>query len=206
MELSTQLVERLIEPLQGETITDTASEYGEPGYGTYTRNGPILFGSWWCRTCDKADGLHDVQSHHPRFWAQLESQGYEFEWYDEWWVDYETSKAYRTQADSYHWQSSIQWNEDICNFLTPDHDDSDWIEWAMNDPDRCLMARFRHLEGWTLLEDRLENGWHQGMDDKPADAVKHVPDGYDYVFVLDETSQFYITFSLYIKEQEDADL
>jgi hypothetical protein len=46
-------------------------------------------------------------------WVQdyLEEAGYELEYSDEWFVDYNYDKAYRTVEDSYHWQCQIHFTD-----------------------------------------------------------------------------------------------
>ncbi len=238
MELSPAFISGLVERLWNEgVVTDDASEYGEPGYSfdKPTDTNRFLIGDWWCRcgrhprtgqreryhySGDKvieASALHGVEEHHPRLWAQLAEQGIEVAFDDEWWVDCETGKAYRTQPDSYSWQSSIQWNEDMCDYMTPDHDFDVWLEWALNDTSRCLMASYRsdlEAAGFTQYEPhdphRYHNGWHEGMTDDPVKIRAEIDrwsDGQeDVVFLLDETSQFYVGFSAWTRpiEQEDV--
>lgn len=230
MQLSYDTIRKVIEPILEYGGGDYCDEYGEPGYSfPHGAETPMFVsGNWWCR-CGKnphaggrktwGDGeiqptdLHSHSDHRPRLWAQMESQGVQFEWNDEWWVDFETSKAYRTQADSYSWQPSIQWNEDIDDYMTPDHDADVWIEWALNDTSRCLMARFR--SGFTQWEPndphRYHNGWHEGMTDDPvkvrAEIDRWSDSQEDVVFLLDETSQFYVGFSAWTRpttEDDDA--
>lgn len=235
MQLSTGWIQRnIVDPLwDSGVITDYASEYGEPGYSFDNDETPIfLIGDWWCRCGNnphagrpkyglhgdvenvvKPGDLHSVDSHHPRVWAQLESQGVETAFYDEWWVDPETSKAYRTTADSYRWQSSIQWNDEMGDYMTPDTPFDDWLEWALNDHERCLMASWRsELEaaGFTQWEPHdphdYHNGWHEGMDDRPeaivADINRWSDEQEDIVFLLDQTSQFYVGFSAWIRPRD----
>jgi hypothetical protein len=234
MILSSATISGIVERLWNEgTVTDDATEYGEPGYrfDNETDTNRFLLGDWWCR-CGKnphagkphgygnretkPDDLHGVEAHHPRLWAQLAEQGIECAFYDEWWVDCETGKAYRTQPDSYSWQSSIQWNEDMCDYMTPDHDFDVWLEWAVNDTSRCLMASWRsELEaaGFTQWEPndphRYHNGWHEGMTDDPvkvrAEIDRWSDEQEDVVFLLDETSQFYVGFSAWTRPSEVAD-
>lgn len=233
MQLSTGWIQRnIVDPLfESGVITDYASEYGEPGYSFDNDETPIfLIGDWWCRCGNNphagkprpswggesrtylATDLHSIEDHHPRVWAQLESQGVETAFYDEWWVDPSTSKAYRTTADSYSWQSSIQMTDDG-EYLTPDDDIETWIEWAVNDPQRCLMREYRHrLEAagfvkWGPPGGNYHNGWYDGMDDNPKHVYDQIMNDADtedieVVFVLDETSQFYVGFSAWIRSPD----
>lgn len=238
MILSYDTIRSVLEPIIEADGGDYANEYGEPGYSfPHGAETPLFVAAnWWCRCGHnpyagrpkrgysggepliQPTDLHSFSDHRPRLWAQMESQGVELHWNDEWWVDYETGKAYRTQADSYSWQSSIQWNEDMCDYMTPDHDFDVWLDWALNDTSRCLMARFRSdLEsaGFTQWEPndphRYHNGWHEGMTDDPVKVRAEIDRWSDHqedvVFLLDETSQFYVGFSAWTRptEVDDAD-
>ncbi len=236
MQLTSATISGIVERLFDDGIaTDSATEYGEPGYSfnRSTDTNLFLIGDWWCRCGNNPhagkrhgwgdrettpDDLHTPQDHRPRLWAHLESQGVETDFYDEWWVDYETGKAYRTQPNSYTWQSSIQWNEDVDDYLTPDHDIDEWIAWAVNNPKRCLMRQYRGaiaeagFEKWEPGNPRdYESGWHPGQTDDPKAVYDEIctrqvrddgPD-IDIVFVLDETSQFYVGFSAWVRQQPE---
>lgn len=234
MILSYDTIRAVIEPIIEAHGGDYCDDYGEPGYSfPYGAETPMFVAAnWWCR-CGKNphagkpkgwDGnkvtqpgdLHDFGAHHPRIFAQMEAQGVEMHWNDEWWIDHETGKAYRTQADSYSWQSSIQWNEDICDYMTPDHDFDVWIEWAVNNTSRCLMARYRsdlEAAGFTQWEPndphRYHSGWYEGMTDDPvkvrAEIDRWSDNQEDVVFLLDETSQFYVGFSAWTRPTTEDD-
>ncbi len=228
MQLSPDTVRGILSRWMDEGIvTDYCSDYGEPGYGHSATLGDdatplVVLGNYWCR-CDKvreAEGrpragqpaLHDHTHHHPRLWQQLEDQGVQFEWCDEWLVDSEHDKAYRCQPDSYSWQPSYMMTDDG-ELLTPDDDIGAWLEWATNDTSRCIPSRVwssRDLigAGFEQYNGKFENGWHPGQDDNPRDidaAVRrwHGPD-VEVVFLLDGTGQFDITFSAYYRGGADA--
>lgn len=236
MELSQRFVDTLVERLVEEgVVTDYASEYGEPGYRFYGDGTQrFLIGDWWCK-CGEfhryPDGrlerrrgyndehgppnpnrLHDVQSHHPRLWQQLESQGVEVAFYDEWMVDYETGKAYRTTGDSYHWQPSVVC-DDNGEWMTPDTDIEVWVDWARNTPTRCLFDWQRSdLEsaGFENVNGVFEAGWFEGQTDDPVKLLKRYQDATDdrnaeFVFMIDENSQFYTKFVLYRRGEEVDD-
>jgi hypothetical protein len=239
MQLSTDLIQRLILDPGFETgvVTDWAGDYGEPGYEfRYGAETPmLLIGNWWCRCGNNPKAgtykwgypvgpegetpkvlptdLHSVDDHHPRVWAQLASQGVETAFYDEWWIDPNTSKAYRTQADSYSWQSSIQWNEDIGDYMTPDDDFQTWLDWVLNDPERRALMRdwLGPLKdaGFVQWEPddphRYENGWHPHQTDDPKTVtatIRRTDPDCDIVYVIDETSQFYIGFSAWTRPDD----
>ena len=212
--------------MEDGTITDTADTYGEPGYRLDNPNGVLLFGDWWCRDkdCDYTetyDGnlagqkkCHEVELHYARLFSILEAAGAEFHFYDEWWVDYNTGKAYRTEADSYSWQSSIMWCEDYGDFLTPDDDVSLWVDAVVNNPRSCIPAWIDDAAladlGYVERECGYESGWY-GQEDNPEAILKAIRENEpeaDVVFKLDRVEQFRVTFCTYVKsadEDEDQD-
>ena len=215
MKLSYDTINNILERYSGRHIMETASEYGEPGYShNYGADTPlIVLGDYWCRCGATSDeGMHSIDWHHPRVWAQMEKQGVQFEWHDEWMVDYDSDKAYRTTGDSYTWTPSVVFT-DYGDPLTPDSDILEWIEWATDDPAaRCLMPFHRStLETETeFVEygDRYESGWYAGQDADPkqilAEIRKWHGDDTDVVFMLRENSQFYLGFAAYYRPETDA--
>lgn len=216
MELSYDTIREILDNMLEDGYYDAAMEYGEPGYdfpaGATTPM--VVLGNYWCN-CHKvtnAEGneqLHGHERHHPRIWAQMMSQGVQFEWYDEWVTD--NNKAYRTQSDSYSWRSSIQITEDG-EILTPDDDISEWIDWAKNDHERCITAP--HIKADDMVNadfqqynGEFQNGWHYGMDADPEKITKEIRakrgDSVDIVYRLSEASQFYIGFECWLKENDD---
>jgi hypothetical protein len=213
------------------TQWESASQYGEPGYQT-DRITLVVLGYYWCN-CGKnphagkqgrnggsnpyyvtrPEDLHSLEDHHPRIWKQLESQGVEFNWHDEWTIDSDHDKAYRTNPDMHGWQPSYVYTE-RGDIMTADDDIADWVEWAVNQPKRVIptriISRDRIIEaGFMLIHDRLESGHHEGMTDDPCayydmETGKPASKDWDYLFLLDDTSQFYITFSMWAR-QKDAD-
>jgi len=206
-------------------MTDYAGTYGEPGYSLdETAATPlIVLGSYWCRCGDPKFGepyrdgsasLHGIEAHYPRTFARLEEQGVELHWYDEWTVDHDNDgKAYRTTSDSYFWKPSLLVT-DSGDYLTPDDDLDSWLEYMMNEPQRCIPGHIYNgadLEaaGFVKYNGQFESGWHPGQDADPeaitAEIHKwHGPD-VDIVFLLDETSQFYIEFSAYHRARKEDD-
>lgn len=193
-------------------VYDYADEYGEPGY---TAEGPIMLGDWWCRCEEGAEGehyrdgspqLHDAMHKYPEEERVLSEAGAEAVWYDEWMVDYETGKAWRTQPDSYSWQSSIVWTEDG-DYLTPDNDIEDWIEWAADNhknalPDRVVSDGDLIEAGFVQFNaDYYENGWYGTEDDpeKIAAEVRKWHGPCTVVFKLSSVEQFRITFDVWYR-------
>jgi len=227
MELSEETAHRIVAERYGEHLGwDWATEYGEPGYWDSTTT-MVVLGNYWCR-CGKhpragqpsrgyfksgdtikPDELHGYSDHHPRVWAALEAAGVQFEWYDEWMVDHETSKAYRTQPDSYSWQPSVIL-DDTGEWLTPDSDITDWLAWAINEPGRCLFrSQWDALieagfAPWPDDDTRFENGWHPGQTDDPRDITEQIravdPDC-EIVFCTTSTGQFDVEFKALIRQK-----
>ena len=144
-----------------------------------------------------------------------ESQGIELVHYDEYTVDDDGVKAWRTEPDSYFWTPSCVY-DDHGNFLTPDDDIDLWIDWAKNDCNRCLsssMVKLEELEelGFTFHPDEddvNESGFHQGMDVDPRKTyleLRGTPERpgpfpqSDIIFWLKETSQFYSTWQVLVR-------
>jgi hypothetical protein len=203
-------------------VTDWADTYGEPGYHS---EGPIMLGDWWCRCNDNPDDppsadwldtgkrpLHDVMHRFPEVAAVLEAAGAEAVWYDEWMVDYETSKAYRTQPDSYSWQPSVIYTEDG-EPMTPDTDIEEWIEWAADNHRHALpdtIVSDGDLVGAGFVEynrDRYESGWYGTEDDpeKIAEEVRKWHGPCTVVFKLSGVEQFRVTFDVWYRPEEEDD-
>lgn len=212
------------------------SRYGEPGYGSHIGAGTtrVVLGYYWTRPGQPGwhPKLHDGTDRHqlwglakrwPRLFGQLEEQGVELEWADEWLIDYEHDKAYRTTGDSYSWEPCTVYDE-YGDLLTPDSDLDDWLAWAFGRPlERPLNdARLGgNLTQWLAVagfarfpsdgSDRFEAGWYPGQTDTPASALAalkmHVGhDQFEFVVAVDYVQQFDAGFSLYWRPivKEDA--
>lgn len=227
MKLSTETIDGICQRFEW----DWCGQYGEPGYGSYSGEGTtrVVLGYYWLspgkdgwheklRNPDRPDDpypLAGMSMRWPRLIAALEEQGVELEWADEWAIDYEHDKAYRTTGDSYGWTRAFVW-DDYGNMLTPDDDLDEWIAWAVNNNDRCIAdSMVGNVDvklaeaGWTRWNDYpMENGWHQGMDDTPQAATLRIRTEHphcDIVYAIDEVSQFYSRFSAwYRNDTEEA--
>lgn len=238
MDIGHRTVSALVERMQDHGA-DWCDSYGEPGYQREGTAGVIL-GYYWCK-CDavqerfdagsskwtrvgaddptapgdRRNYLHGLEHHYPRVFAALEEQGWQLEWSDEWWIDFETGKAWRTTEDSYSWQPSIVWDDDACDYLTPDHDVETWIDWAADDAHRCIPSRVwssgdLSAAGFTQWEpenpQQYESGWHPGQTDNPEEITREirreVGDARRVVFLLDSTGQFDIRFSAWVEDEE----
>lgn len=173
---------------QSETL-DFAGEYGERGYTQPEKQ--VVLANWNNVPKRIADGL--------------ERQGYSLEWCDEWAIV--RDKAYRTSANSYHWQSLILATEEG-DYLTPDDSVADWIaaceQTCNGQPQRALPARITReeieAEGWTKHNGTYENGWHPGQTDNPEAIALELLKTHDaVVFHIPELSQFYLKFEVYTR-------
>lgn len=175
------------------------THYGEPGYTDPAHS--ICFANW-----------NDVPQ---LFQDYLEKIGCELEWSDEWMIDYNNDKAYRTSPDSYDWECQVAL-DDNGEWLTPDDGADLWIEFCMmtcdSQPNRCLPSRITddelEAEGFFVVSDTLENGFFSGQDDNPKVIAKRLlaePNVEAVVFRKIENSQFYMKFAVYVRELEPAD-
>lgn len=179
------------------------SYYGEPGY-TQPREGVILanWNNFKKRTAD-----------------YLEAAGYELEWSDEWTIDYDNDKAYRTSPDSYFWRPAFIYTEGG-DMLTPDDDEGDVIEEVaiekgkQKDAIKCLPNWITqdHLKaaGYEPWEDgkEYETGLHHGQDDSPDKVAKEIftHDGITHVcFFVNDKSQFDIRWCAFVKRHTEDD-
>jgi hypothetical protein len=159
------------------------SGYGELGYHSPEKG--IIFANWNDIDSDIQDLLTD--------------NGYELEWSDEWYIDYDNDKAWRTSPDSHHWICAIKFCDGYV--LTPDDDVSEWIEECENDHNSALpgwITDEQLLEHGYVLIDQYENGFHPGQNDDP----KQIADGItgDYVFKITNVGQFDMRFNVYVRE------
>ena len=153
--------------------------------------------------------MSDLLYKHRAIERAAESEGIDLVHYDEYTVDDDGVKAWRTEPDSYFWTPSCVW-DDHGNFMTPDDDIEMWIDWAKNDPARCLTSSMVKLDdllelGFTFHPDKddvNESGLHQGMDADPRKTYKELREQFpnsDFIFWLKEASQFYSTWQVLIR-------
>ena len=139
----------------------------------------------------------------------------ELEWEDEWISCSHCYKLVRSDPDCYFWQPSFVWVND-CEIICRDclESNTDWIEDVIehykNDSSKAVMDWV-----YPLLEKAgficyspddycplFESGFFPGQNDNPEAIAKtlqsELPD-YDFIFRLNETSQFYCKFSVHIR-------
>lgn len=196
--MSNSKITKALEYLQNSHNAEWCTAYGEPGY-TDPEAGIIL-----CNWNDVPKGLAD--------W--LEKCGYSLEWSDEWMIDYDYSKAYRTNPDSYSWESNIALTDDG-EWLTRDDDAATWIEHAEitsnGQPVRCVPSWISAADitgaGFTLYAEGMESGFHIGMDDSPEKIARELiaQSAYRVLFQKSEQSQFYCRFAVYVDMVGDSE-
>ena len=189
-------MEKIVELLENRFHIDYSLIYGEMGYELPEGKKAILFGNW--NYLDK----------YPNIMEYLE-ENYELEWYDEWYVCYKTGKAYRTQPNSYSWESQIMYSESIGGYLTPDDDISFWIDEVKisdyNETIKALPSFFCgdeiEKEGFKLIGETFENGYY-GKVDNPKDISEELfKEGFkEVLFQLEYNSQFSMGFRAYAKK------
>lgn len=170
-----------------------ADEYGEPGYTNPTQG--ILFCDW--------NEIPKALS------KRLEAQGWELEWLDEWYIDYDHGggKAYRTTADSHGWESRVRYCDGYV--LTPDDDADDWIADSLNDDARPLPSWFDSDElesrGFSLIygETELEVGFHPGQNETPNKFTPKLRAmGLDVVLQVTGRGQFDVSYRIWTRAPE----
>lgn len=165
-----------------------------------------------------------------RLFDALERIGVEGEWLDEWQVCIDCQRLIRTEADSYSFQLEAVWVDCEgyrCSDCALEDVDTSLIEggyiWKITDgyveePESSRAVSFcdtSDLEeiGFTKWApgdpQSYESGWHPGQTDTPQQVAESIAQQSDsdceIVFYLDETSQFYVGFSAWIRPIETDD-
>lgn len=198
----------------GYTVTNVIAGYAEPGYSS-DPEAVVVLGDWNPRPVpgeDRWKSAHKDVTLPVRLAAALERVGASIEWHDEWTQCGECYRAVRTSADSYHWKPSYVFLEDAgptCADCLVGYGEDALTDY-LNDATKCITwTEPSHVESLGFVkwapgnEQTYESGWHPGQNDDPAailaDIQREEP-GADVVFFLDESSQFYIRFSAYIRD------
>ena len=197
MLITEKRTEVILTALQDKHCAEWCSAYGEPGYSDPERG--VIFANW----NDVGDKIGDY----------LEEAGFDLCYSDEWLIDYNHDKAYRTQPDSYSWQSSILYTENG-DPLTPDDPADEWIdELAITDQAqsiRCALPSFiddeaLEAEGFQKLDEDHESGWYGREDDPQEIAIKlwnEIEDLDRVVFRLSGVGQFAVRFETWYQVAE----
>lgn len=193
------IAQEILEYLQDKHHAQWCDEYGEPGYDQ-PQSG-IVFADW-----------NDVPQ---PLQVALEEVGYNLEWSDEWLICGQ-GKAWRTSPTSYSWSPSYRVTDDG-EIITPDDGALAFIEdCEMTDYGQPIKA----LPGWVsaedleeagfqrVNEDPYESGWFPGQTDDPAEIARNLfecPHVLKVVFQINEKSQFYIRFTVWVKKENQDD-
>ena len=195
MRVTQKRTDTILQALQDKHDLEYCSHYGEPGYSDPETG--ILFANW-----------NNISR---RIGNYLKAAGCKLEWCDEWTIDYNNDKAWRTSPDSYGWQCQVRYTDDG-EMITPDDGAQEFIEHcAMTDykqPARVVPSWVTEAdieaEGYTAINGVYENGFHPGQDDNPQDiARKAFENGaQSVVFRLHGVGQFDVHFQGFAKYPE----
>jgi len=112
---------------------------------------------------------------------------------------------------SYHGWKPDYWMSEygrVCEQCTLENPEG-YIEHLVNNPDSAnTFLSNEKLEelGFIKLDEIYENGFHQGMNDDPNKIFNKLKDKYyDIIFNISETSQFYVTFDVYVKQDRELE-
>lgn len=186
---------------------ECASGYAEPGYSA--REDVVISGDW----NEKKYGSEDFRYTYPGFVCDIfDSWGVECEWYDEWYVCTQCDLFVRTKPNSYRWKRSygIVDDEVLCKECIGKYYIEEYIDGIKNNPNTASTfitdEQLENLGFERVNNDPFANGWFDGQTDDPetilSTAMSNNPDK-DYVFTIDENSQFYSTFSLWERKKND---
>jgi len=190
---------------QIDCITICTEGYAEPGYDD-PASGVIAFGKW--NNVSRYDGheFHTIDTAPGRVATLLEKLGVELDWSDEWAICDGCHKAVRTQANSYRWQASYASTDEgiVCHECLK-ADPTDYLQSLEGSSDRCVTIDIDlEAHGYKLLSDDYQNGLYGGQSDRPeliAEALRE--QGVNrFIFNLDSTGQFDMSFSVYVHESE----
>lgn len=193
----------------GMTVTDIGVGIAEPGYGD--SDTVWVLGNFNDKSVYR-DGKWTVTDTAPRrLFDALERIGVSAEWLDEWYRCDGCQSIVRSHPDSYSWQPSFAWiGDDIycVDCATGDYLD-ETLETYIGDAGRAISASLissSELEanGWQRYNiPPAENGWHPGQTDTPdaivADFERVHGTGSEWLFYIDEQSQFYTRFTLFYR-------
>jgi hypothetical protein len=191
-----------------DRVTGIGVGIAEPGYGD--ADTVWVLGNWNDITRYNPDGTRTVvDNRYARLGDALERIGVEAHWLDEWQECDGCHSIVRCNADSYMWQPSYATvgDETYCSECAPGDYLQEVLESYIGDYNRCVTSWVTESEltaagfiRWN--EPPFENGWHPGQTDNPRDISERFESenpGSDWVFYLDENSQFYSRFSLFYR-------
>jgi hypothetical protein len=115
----------------------------------------------------------------------------------------------RTSPDSYFWQPDFYLGDGfiVCKTCFDDVEDyqENYIKHRVNNPKEAVngLMTEKQLENLGFRkynQESFEHGLHNGQTDNPNEIYDELSVlYYDVLFVVDEVSQFYITFSVWVR-------
>jgi hypothetical protein len=182
------------------------SGYAEPGYDD-PPSGCIALGNW--NEISKWDEgkrqFVTVDATLPKLAKKLEAMGVELEWADEWISCDSCGKIFRAKPNSYGWQLSGVIEDGFCA-CKDCIDPKEHLENLENKHRKCNTIESINPEehGYTCIQDDFENGLYGGQCADPQAIATILRDlGITrFLFNLDDTRQFDITFSVWLHNSE----
>lgn len=180
------------------------AEYGKP-------DTVWVLGNW----NDKAEYINGerivTDNSMSRLFDALERIGVDCEWLDEWAMCDGCSQIVRTSPDSYMWQPAyaVVGDSRYCVECATGDCLDETLDEYIGDAGKCLTRSLiseRELVDAGFIRFTVppcESGWHPGQTDTPDAEVQrfeaeHGTDS-EWLFWLDESSQFYVRFSLFYR-------
>lgn len=137
----------------------------------------------------------------------LEKLGVEIGWCDEYEPCRKCNKLARTQPTHYGWKADF-WRADEETLICGDcvrEDPSECLRWLEGNDNHCLAIDGIDLEdhGYEALDQEFEHGLYGGQDANPhkIGAALRKQGVHRYIFVLDSTGQFDLSFSVHIHDE-----
>ncbi len=188
------------------------------GYADGQTSEPVVKGNWNNLNHKMNDDATKLETLPGRLCNALERIGVEAVWCDEYTACGECMKAIRTQPDSYQWVAEFTYLEDagyVCTHCLQTKYGVDALESFINEPHKAVTffdAAQLESFGFERHPDSdaasFESGWHPGQTDNPetilASILESRPDA-QVVFLIDESSQFSVSFSAFVRTDPDAE-
>lgn len=187
--------------------------YAEPGYdGQHVATGnwnvvdeyvPAADGAQWGTRQQVQGG--DLPERLAKIFEKL---GFEIEWSDEWQTCDDCNKLVRHQPDSYGWKPSYAQVND-CEILCHEcltEDPEGYLESLEDREEAANTLDIDPADHGYVKTEECESGWHHGQTDDPRKVAKTLREkGISrFLFALDEPSQFYTRWSVWVHEDEIA--
>lgn len=147
------------------------------------------------------------------FYSALESI-YDPYYWDEFSICSECHNLINTRPNGWGWE--INALQAGCELLCLECLDDIDILWDviesqyLNNWDKALPSRFKdqliELGFSKINRDAYQNGLHMHMTDSPKQIIENLPNdfkSFDWIFIIDMVSQFYIEFSLYTNRESE---